>query len=587
MNAVRRRVALAILFWFLALPAFAACPAVQSDCSSPTYNNLTIKGNHTVAGTFGVTGAATFGAAGTALSVTNNAAFGTATVGLAGNKLTMTPGANSTTAFAFTQSGTAGYSFDRPIVLKPQIGAPVLTLNGSAPVLDSSTNTCGLICSNGFFGGTITSGASSVGMVSMTFSDKMLFSGTSVPQIFSIIHDIAPSANTATGNRVTFNVTQGIFGSSQSGSYTNTRINQAAQFTITAGSNEGGSSTVYQGLHTTLGVTCQMTAGATFNKSCAGSEWDLQAPTGSSYEINTQALYVHVPGNDVQGRLGPDFGLVISDAAGSLSKGYNAIVSLGGLSGGFPDQPNGAFVYASGQLASSHLATFTDTTNITFDGCEKRSPFSQTCGLQATGIAGATRLTTDGAAAASFIYRAVITNPGTSYTTNPVITIAGCTGGDVEGGLGQGNVISYFGISDRASACAAEATMTVSNEGGVTATGKLVIAGNTLNFPINSTVNIVCRVTATTLTHGGTDGVGWDINFGATMGATASTAAIVGSPAWTLDYQTSGAAAKFSGSAPAVPTADTTFGAVNLSITPTTGTWDVGGSCAMTKSSVL
>lgn len=106
MNAVRRRVALVILFWFLALPAFAACPAVQSDCSSPTYNNLTIKGNHTVTGTLGATGGGSL--AGT---FTGTPTFsGQARFSSAGNGLIVNNGANVTAGpFALGSNTAAGF----------------------------------------------------------------------------------------------------------------------------------------------------------------------------------------------------------------------------------------------------------------------------------------------------------------------------------------------------------------------------------------------------------------------------------------------------------------------------------------------
>jgi len=67
---------------------------------------------------------------------------------------------------------------------------------------------------------------------------------------------------------------------------------------------------------------------------------------------------------------------------------------------------------------------------------------------------------------------------------------------------------------------------------------------------------------------------------GATLGATSSTTAIIGSPSWTQVFATSGAASAITISA---PTADTTLGAVNLTITPSSGTWNVGGSCSITS----
>lgn len=59
--SVMRRVILGIVFWLLSIPAFAVCPTTPSDCASPSYNNLTVKGNHVVAGTLGVAGTSQLG----------------------------------------------------------------------------------------------------------------------------------------------------------------------------------------------------------------------------------------------------------------------------------------------------------------------------------------------------------------------------------------------------------------------------------------------------------------------------------------------------------------------------------------------
>ena len=224
-----------------------------------------------------------------------------------------------------------------------------------------------------------------------------------------------------------------------------------------------------------------------------------------------------------------------------------------------------------------------DAAAVIVKGPTIKGPYWSEIPLQATGITGSTRLTTDGAAAASYIHDAIVTNEGTGYTSYPTVTVTGCTGAVVNAAIGSGNVIGELGVYTPGTGCAAEATIAISGGGGSSATGSLVIAGNTLNFPINSAATISCSVVA----KSGSDIVGWSTKFIAWMGATASTTAIVGAPAWTLDFETAGAAAKFTGSAPSAPTADTTLGAVNLTIVPSSGTWNVGGMCRMTRTSQI
>lgn len=585
-----------------------------------------------MSGTFGgnpeFSGAATFSAAGTALAVTNNATVGGATTLGAGsnNILTVTPGTATSNAVAIRQSGTGGiafgatgfdvfklvpnatttgstvftqpsvstspfvfsltgntggWSWSGPTTMTNQAGKATLTLSGNATLL-SNTFLCGWVCANAFVGGTLTAAVTGA-VTNLTVNDYITSSSTNAATVFSFTHNIAPNANSATGNRVALNVLQNILGTSQGGTYTNSGINQAANFAVWVQSNEGGSANTYRGAHTTFGTYCALFSGATFSQGCVGYESDLQAATGSSYIRNTHILLAHLSSNDVQGDMSPDYGILIADQSGALSRGYKSFIQLGNATTTFPSSPNGAFLFVRSGTSPT-LSTVIDVSNATMTGCDYRAPFSVSCPIQANSITGATRLTSDGAAASSYVYQTKLTTAGTLYTTNPTITVTGCTGAVIFGQLGSGNVIQDFGVNTAGSACAAEATMSVANAGGVTATGTLVIAGNTLNFPIRSTISVACKVTATNLTHAGTDSVGWSIVFGATMGATASTTAIVGVPVWVLDYETVGASAKFSGAAPATPAADTTYGAINLSITPTSSTWDIGGRCTMTKS---
>jgi hypothetical protein len=103
-----------------------------------------------------------------------------------------------------------------------------------------------------------------------------------------------------------------------------------------------------------------------------------------------------------------------------------------------------------------------------------------------------------------------------------------------------------------------------------------LIAGNTLNFAPNTTIHANCSLVAQN--SGGTEQLGEHIYFGATQGSTPGTVAILGSPSWVSDFSVGTPTITFS-----TPAADTTLGAVNLTVVPTAGTWTVGGSCRLTS----
>jgi hypothetical protein len=277
---------------------------------------------------------------------------------------------------------------------------------------------------------------------------------------------------------------------------------------------------------------------------------------------------------------------MLSSQAGS--PGFITGLQIGSQNNNAAMAPNGKMFYAAPKNVSSLLpwtaASAMDVSSYTFGAFSTKTPFHTTVPLQATAITGAKRLTSDGGTPSSFVYDAAVTVRGSGYTTNPTATVTGCTGADVESALGLGGVLGTLQVKYPGSACVAEATVAVTGGGGASGAGVLIVAGNSLNFAPKSSVSVACTLIADTLLTGGTDSVAWSISFMATMGATASTTAIVGSPAWTLINGTAGAAAKFSGSAPAVPVADTTLGSINMSITPTTGTWRVSGECGMTRS---
>lgn len=573
-----RRWSIAVLIWLTSTAAsFAACPAVPTDCGNLTAKNITVG----TSGTFGVS---------------------------PNNILTITPGAASGNAVSFTRSGTGGFTFTggqtvtgnasvggtftvtgpttinntlaaRATTLTNQASTPTLTLSGNATTLSSSF-LCGWVCVSGFFGGTV-SGSDQAGVVNISMSDRLLSSSSQAPKMIEIDHFIAPNATTASGNRITLNILQHVIGDYAGGTYTTTGINQVAQFTSWASGNEGGTSAVPKGFHTAVSIDCsERTSNATFMIGCVNLEFDMAAVAGSSFDQNAQVLFVHTDDAAAVGRLGPDLGLVWGEQFGVTATGYKCIICLGTQARDtFPTQAQGAIIYAeSNNGAARKLAVSIDTANVTFTGCSTRSPYLTECQVQGLSITGATRLTTDGAAASSFVYQAIRTYAGTSYTAVPVITVTGCTGAVVNGQL-AGNSVGILGVNNPGSACAAEATISIAAQGGFAATGVLTIAGNTLNFPINSVVNVACTISGTDITHGGSSITAQHIQFVAAMGATASTTAIVGSPSWTTD-----GASGPNTLVMATPAADTTLGAIDLTTgAPSAGTWDVGGSCTMTK----
>jgi hypothetical protein len=118
----------------LASPVFTGAPVLPTGTTGVTQtagtNNTTLATTAFVAAAAGlylplaggtVSGATTFSAAGTALSVTNNATLGGVTTLGSGaqNITTITPGSSAAVAIQFAQSGTAGFKFgtaaDAPI----------------------------------------------------------------------------------------------------------------------------------------------------------------------------------------------------------------------------------------------------------------------------------------------------------------------------------------------------------------------------------------------------------------------------------------------------------------------------------------
>lgn len=637
---------IAFLFLLLAsVPAHAQCSfSNPTACGSPGMNNAAVGGNLSVGGQLSAIGGGSLNFqsplminginGGIGLSAGGDAIIGSATstpqltIGnssgntssflelqsaastqrsieyVAGSAILWTEGNNNTTQsgsnvgadFVISRYSDAGSLLGTPLTITRSTGmatwasgqtlthlttGPTLSLTGNNATL-SNTNPIAWLNESGFVSGTL-SGSTTGNVWGVTVNDKIASTSSSAPQIFSWIENIAPNSNTASGNRILANFFQNVVGSSTGGTYTNPGIDQAINAAIWVQSNEGGTSSLYQGAHTTYGEYCELKNGATFVGGCASFENDLTAETGSSYLRNTQGLFVHLAGNAVLGLLGPDLGLQWSEQTGASVIGYKCILCLGTQGqAGFPSNPAGAVIYADALLGGTpQLGNIIDATQVTLSGCYNREPFVLECSVQANGITGATRLTTDGQSANGYVSNAIVTARGSGYTSQPSVTVTGCTGATIGASVGAGSTVGFLGVSAPGTGCAAESTMSISGGGGSSGAGKLTIVGNTLNFPINSTINVACTIAATSFPHSGSDAIGWHIQFGATMGATASTAAIVGSPSWTQDYATASAASHIGISTPA---ADTSLGAINLTITPTSGTWDVGGSCKVTKS---
>jgi hypothetical protein len=254
-----------------------------------------------------VAGATTFSAAGTGLAVTNNATVG----------------------------GTLG--------LTNQASATNLRMTGNNTLL-SNTNTIGWLQMSGFVGG---SPSTPVGLVNMTVSDKVTASSAQAGQMVSIVQNIAPNANSATGNRITLNVAQTSIGARQGGSYTYSGINQAAQFTTWGETNVGGTSGTPQGAQTAVGVTSVLSydsgtsTGCTYFTGNAGMEIDTCTNVGASTLNENSLLLVHLNGHGTQATL-DDNAVYVGDQIG-VTAGRKAALMIGSPGAQWPlDTAQGA-----------------------------------------------------------------------------------------------------------------------------------------------------------------------------------------------------------------------------------------------------
>jgi hypothetical protein len=418
-------------------------------------------------------------------------------------------------------------------------------------------------------------------------------------------------------------------------------------------SNLGGSTTNHIGAITNFNVDCQLYNTATYTGGTLCSEYDLDSAAGSTFQQN--GAFLIVERSLAEGSLGPAYGVVIDGTPTAI--GLESVFQIGAHASSFPvNQWGGLFQVQTSFNQSANPTTAAygfDTSAMKYHGCEFRTPYSATCRIFASGITSTTRLTTDGLAGSGFLLGVQMTNTGTLYTLEPSATVTGCTGAVVNtqvGGPG-GGAVAQAGVYTPGTGCVAESTIAFTNASGDTtgsgAAAKVLVGGNTLNLPINSTNKIRCDI-------GGGDASGhnmsWGIDFTATMGATASTTAInpaaiftatistttmtvsavssgiirvgdtitgtsvtsnsvvtaygtgsggagtytlsqsstVGAgetmtdyPGWQIASANTGAAAANSMNPPA---ADTTLGAVNLTDTPSSGTWSLGGSCTIASS---
>ena len=403
---------------------------------------------------------------------------------------------------------------------------------------------------------------------------------TGAVQAVGITHNIAPNGDTASGSRTGLGVTVVQVGSSQGGTITGTGISSGAVINMWGRSNLGGTSTLFDGGLSGFNTTMQMRSGASFLRGGSGVEVDTSAEAGVSYGAITQHLNVVLATHQSKGFLNENMSYLVAGQAGALADLMYGVRFTDHDS----DTPFGTrakLVYAGidHQMRLNTVAANLDFGNTTVGAFHMRQPYSAEVPLQATNITSATRLTSDGQPPSSFIYEAHGITRGTGFATHPSITVTGGGGAVINAMLATGNIMGKPGVFSPGTGVPPEATATVTGGGGSGAAVALVMAGNTMNFAINSAVSCEARIVMRSTTG---EAICWTCEFGARMGATASTTAIIGSPAWTQVWATAGAAAAIGISA---PVADTTLGAINVTVTPTSLTWSGGGRVRMTKSS--
>ena len=431
-------------------------------------------------------------------------------------------------------------------------------------------------------GNPVTGGQSTVN--GMVISDSVcMISGASLTG-YTVTMTMAPNGNTASGSRAALSVLMNQIGTKQGGTITSPGISSGAVINSWGQSNCGGTATLYQGALNGLNSVARLTGTATYMRGASSFEADSSAVAGSSYISINQCILAYLNEHAVHGYTNSNTGLVFTAQVGALNDLIYGI-KFNDPDAATPLDPWSRLLYASPaqDTYTTTVAAAIDFGNLVTKTFAARFPYWQEVPLQANAISGVTRLTSDGAAANSFAYEVVMDNLGASYETNPTYTVSGSGGAVIQGPtasntVGVGTILAHAGVYTPGTTVLPEATCTISGGGGMGGACHLVMAGNTLNFPINSAIDVVVKLVFTS-TAG--DAICWSIEFGAYMGATASTTAIAGSPSWTQVWETSGASSSIGISA---PTADTTLGAINLTVTPTSGTWSGGGKATIVKS---
>jgi hypothetical protein len=409
--------------------------------------------------------------------------------------------------------------------------------------------------------------------------DTMLHPGGQDYGVY-IQNDIAPSGTSASGSRIGLEVDQTEWGTFNSGgSYTNLLDASALRANERMDSNRGGTSTNYAGQGFGVNATC-IAGPATFVDGCVGQEIDVSSAAAFSYLTNVGLQIVINGGVGSEGLLNDNTGLLFGNSISSAVGLFKYGIRINQPNGAYPLDPYAAVFSVAPQGAGNGPAITAgagiDLAQETYHGFATSAPFQKTVPLQATAITGATRLTSDGLAANGYIQDAFSKAVGTGYTSNPTVAVTGCSGtnGVVNTQI-SGSVVARYGVYTPGSGCSSDVTLTLSGGGGTLATATPEVEGNTLNFPHLTVVDVKCTVVA----RGNGLGIGWSIEFGAHQNGSASTATISGTPAWTQVFADGTAASDIS---IAAPTADTTLGAINITVTPTTFSWTVGGSCTMT-----
>jgi fibronectin-binding autotransporter adhesin len=364
-------------------------------------------------------------------------------------------------------------------------GSNVLTFT-SVPAGWSTCNTvCNWIADQ--TGGQIVAGSIifAKGATTVTLTHPVVAAVASSDQFFAF-------STYTSGNRVgsSVNVTQTIAGMTSSG------ISSGGGASIWMQGNLGGNALNHVGAGNGQTVGCTAYATALKTAGCSGLEIDMIRLTATA---GPQAALVIIENTgSIPSEMGGDTGIFIGAASGATSV-FHYGISFAAPNSVSATDPFGSLIYF-GKAASGPSASLTglDTAGGVFHGCEHMSPYHAECGLHATGVTSAKRLTSDGLTATGFLYMLNMTADGANHKAEPSLTVTGCSGATAATGrVGAGGGISSAMPVSPGSVCIAETTVAVGLAGATSlATIAAVIAGNTLNLPINSTNTIQCAVSA-------------------------------------------------------------------------------------------